>query len=57
VLILYLEYEIGLHYLENNRKLTPIRIMNSASINGKNIVNSVGIFNDIVAMNNIFMEQ
>ena len=31
--------------------------MNSASINGKNIVNCVGISNDIVVVNSIFREQ
>ena len=30
--------------------------MNSASLNSKNIVNNVGIFNDNVVMNIIFMQ-
>ena len=34
-----------LSYL-NGKKLTPIRIMNSANMNSKNFVNGVGIFND-----------
>ena len=32
--------------LENRKKLTLVRMMNSAGTNNKNIVNSVGIFND-----------
>ena len=32
--------------------MTPIRIINSANMNSKNIVNNVSIFNDSVAMNN-----
>jgi hypothetical protein len=36
--------------LEKSEKLTPVRIMNSASVNIKNILNNVGIFDDSVAM-------
>jgi hypothetical protein len=36
--------------------LTPIQIMNIVGINSKNIMNSVGNFNDNVAMNSIFIE-
>ena len=62
--MLYLASEMGLHYvtfmgrhLENMKKLTSIRIMNSASMNSKNIMNSVGIFNVNGFINNIFNEQ
>jgi hypothetical protein len=34
----------------------PVRIMNSARVNDKNIVNSVGIFSDNAIMNSIFIE-
>ena len=51
--ILYLTSDMGLHYLtfmrrnmESIKKLTPSRRMNS-----KNIVNSVAIVRDSVAMN------
>ena len=54
---------MGLHYLtfmlrnlENRKKLTFVRLMNNVSLNSKNIVNSVGIFSDSVAMNIIFKE-
>ena len=30
--------------------------MNSVGLNSENIVNSVGVFNDIAAINNIFEE-
>ena len=43
---------MGFHYLtfmgrnlESRKKLTPVRLMNSAGLNNKNIMNSVGIFN------------
>jgi hypothetical protein len=42
--------------LENKKKLTLVQIMNSFSMNNKNIVNSVGIFNNSVVMNNNFKE-
>ena len=58
--VFYLACDMGLHYLtfmgrklENKKKLTPVRIMNSASINSKNIVNNVSIFNDSVVMTSI----
>ena len=48
---------MGCHYLtfmernlENRKKLMPIRIMHSASMNSRNIVNSVGVFDDSGAM-------
>jgi hypothetical protein len=54
---------MGLHYLtfmlrnlENKKRLTLVQLMNSVSLDSKSIVNSVGIFNDIVAMNSIFKE-
>lgn len=44
---------MGIHYLtfmggnlENRKNLMPVRIMNSANMNSKNIVNNVGIFCD-----------
>ena len=40
--------------LENKKKLMPVRIMNSAGMNSKNIVNNVSIFSDGVAMNSDF---
>ena len=43
--------------LENKKKLMQVRIMNSARLNSKNIVNIVGIFNDSSIMNNIFREK
>ena len=50
---------MDLHYLifmgrnlENIKKLTPARIMNS-----KNIVNNADVFNESVAMNSVFSEQ
>ena len=49
---------MGLHYLtfavrnlEITKKLTPVRIMNSAGLNSKNIVNNVNMLNDSVVMN------
>ena len=57
--ILYLAFNMDLHYLifmgrnlENIKKLTPARIMNS-----KNIVNKADVFNESVAMNSVFSEQ
>jgi hypothetical protein len=32
--------------LENGKKLKPVQILNNVGLNSKNIVNSVGIFND-----------
>jgi hypothetical protein len=40
----------------HGKKLTPVRIMNSASSNSKNIANSVGIFTDSDAISNILRE-
>ena len=37
--------------LENMKKLTFVRIMNSVSLNSKNIVDSVGILNGSSAIN------
>ena len=55
---------MGLHYLafmgrdlENRKKLMPIWMMNSAGLCSKNIMNSVGIFNDNVSINNIGMNS
>ena len=42
--------------LENEKKLTPVKIMNNTGMNSKNIMNNVNIFNDSVAMNNIYKE-
>ena len=54
VFILYLAYVMGLRYLyfmgrnlKNKKKLTLVRIMISVGLNKKNIMNSVGIVNDI----------
>ena len=33
-----------------------VRIMNNVSLNSKNIVNSVNVFNDIASINNDFRE-
>ena len=59
--ILYLTSDMGLHYLifmgrnlENRKKLTPTRIMNSANMHSTNIVNNVGVFNDSVAIITLF---
>ena len=61
--ILYLVSNMGLQYLTfmgrnlvNKKKLTPVRIMNSIALCSKNIVNSVGIFNDSANISNNFME-
>ena len=63
VWILYLEPSMGLQYLtfirrnlENRKKLTPIGIMNSSGLYSKNIVNTLGIFNDSANINNNFRE-
>ena len=55
---------MGLHYLafmgrdlENRKKLMPIWMMNSAGLCSKNIMNSAGIFNDNVSINNIGMNS
>jgi hypothetical protein len=32
--------------LESRKKLTPVRLMNDAGLNNKNIMNCVGIFNN-----------
>ena len=52
---------MGLHYLafirrnlEDRMKLTLIGIMNNSDMNSTNIMNHASIFNDSVAMNNIF---
>jgi hypothetical protein len=54
---------MGLHYLmfmrrnlENRKKLTPVRMMNGVSLISKNMMNSVGIFNESVSMNRNFIE-
>jgi hypothetical protein len=63
VWILYLEPSMGLQYLtfigrnlENRKKLTPVGIMNSIGLYSKNIVNTLGIFNDSANINNNFRE-
>jgi hypothetical protein len=50
---MYLVADMGFHCLpfmgrnlENKKYLTPVRIMNSAGLIHKNIVNSVDIFNE-----------
>ena len=60
--ILYIAFGMDLHYLtimgrnvENMKKLTLVRRMNSVDMNSKNIMNSVSISNDNVAMNTIGM--
>ena len=54
---------MDLHYLtfmrkklENKKKLVSLWIMNRVDLNDKNIVNSVGIFNDGAIMNSILGE-
>jgi hypothetical protein len=42
--------------LENKKKRMPVRVMNNANLDSKNIVNKVGVFNDSVAMNGVFKE-
>ena len=61
--ILYVEHHMGLHYitsmgrnLRNKKKLTPVRISNSANMSSKHSVNNVGTFTDSTTMNNIFSE-
>ena len=51
---------MGLHYLifmgrnlENGKKLTLVRIMNSVALNNKNVV---GIFEDSLAFDSNFMK-
>ena len=51
--ILYLNFDMGLHYLtfmrrqlESRKKLTLVRTMNNASVNGKNIMNNVDNLSD-----------
>ena len=60
--IIDLAPNMGLHYLpfkgrklQNRKDLTPVRIMNSVSLNNKDIVNSVSIFNASVVINNNYM--
>ena len=59
--ILYLASRMGMQYLavmgrnlETKKKLTPFQKMNIVGFNTKNIMNSVGIFNDNVGVNNQF---
>ena len=40
-------------YLENKKKLTMLRIMNSAGVSSMKIVNNVDIFSDSATMNSI----
>lgn len=54
---------MSFHYLtvmgrdfENEKKLTPIQILNITSVNSQNIVNNIGIFNDSATMNSIVNE-
>ena len=61
MVVFHLAIDMGLRYLtlmrrnlENKKKLMPVRIMNSAGMNSKNIVNNVSIFSDGVAMNSDF---
>ena len=49
VFIFYLEYDMGLHYLTFMEKF-------DLGLNNKNVVNSVSIVNDSVAMNCNFRE-
>ena len=51
----YISYLTGRN-LENRKKLTLVRIMNSANMNSKNIVNNVGTSDDSVAMNSNFKD-
>jgi len=59
VFILYLVYNMGLHYLtfmgnlENKKNLMLVRIMNITDLNSKNTMNNLNIFNDIYAISNI----
>ena len=55
---------MGIHYLtfmgknlENGKELTLVRISDNVGMNSKDIVNSVGVSNDIVAMNYIPMNN
>ena len=42
--------------LKYRNKLTPIQIMKIVGMNSKNIMNSVGDFNDNVDMNSVLIE-
>jgi hypothetical protein len=60
---MYLVFGMGICYLtftgrnlKNKKKLTPVQIMKNVSINDKNIVNNVGMFDDSDVMNNYFSE-
>ena len=56
--ILYVAYVMGFHYITFVRiSLTLVRQMNSVGLNSKDIVNSVGVFNDGLAMNSIFNQS
>ena len=55
---MYLAFDTGLHYLtfmgtnlENKKTLMHVQTMNSVSMNNKNIVNILGMFNDNAIMN------
>ena len=60
-IIFSMSYGPPLSYLHGrnleNKKLMPVWIMNNANLISKNIVYSVGIFNDNVVMNSNFREQ
>ena len=54
---MYLAFDTGLHYLtfmgtnlENKKTLMHVQTMNSVSMNNKNIVNILGMFNDNAIM-------
>ena len=54
---------MDLHYLtligrclENKKKPTPVQTMNSGGLKSENIVNNVGVFNDIAIISSIFKE-
>ena len=54
---------MDLHYLlflvrnlANRTKPMQVRILNSANLISKNIVNSIGIFNESASINNTFKE-
>ena len=54
---MYLAFDMGLHYLtfmgtnlENKKTLMHVQTMNSVSMNNKNIVNILGMFNDNAIM-------
>ena len=55
---------MDLHYLtlmgrnlENNKKLTPVQIMNCVVMNSKNVVNIADVFSDCVAIHSILSEE